>query len=155
MKIFNNAENMTKNFIAAAATEQEKESSSIMDKLKGIFYENKIIILEWYMVAATCYMSMISMNINMVGTAIAIGLVNTFIAAPITYALVYGNNQEDFPKQNLLKNIFKSILICSTMFGLYYIVNFNFFKTSIEPITFGIIYKTIDNIFSRIIKKWD
>lgn len=126
-----------------------------MSKVKGFFYKHRVILLKWYMVAATCYMAMVSMNINMVGTAIIIGLVNTFIVAPIVHALIYGNKEEEFPKQNLLKNIFKAILICFTMFALYYIVNFNFFKTSIEPITFGIIYMLIDYVFAKIIKTWN
>ncbi|MFI3230024.1 MAG: hypothetical protein R3Y29_00540 [bacterium] len=129
-------------------------SDKITSKLKSLFYQHRIVLLEWYLVASTCYMSMVSMNINMIGTAIAIGMVNTFIVAPISHALIYGNKEEEFPKQNLPKNIVKSIIVCSIMFGLYYVVNFNLFKTHIEPITFGIIYKLIDYAFLRVVKLW-
>lgn len=123
--------------------------------VKTFIDNNKIILLEWYMVAATCYLFMTGMNINMAGTAIAIGLVNTYVVAPISHALLLGNNEEEFPRQKLLKNIFKSFIVCSIMFFLYYLTNRFIFATKIEPITFGVIYKLIDIGFSKITNKWD
>lgn len=55
--------------------------------MKTIFNQIRIPLLEWYLVAATCYFMMIGLDQPILVVAIVLGFVHTYILDPIVYAL--------------------------------------------------------------------
>lgn len=109
----------------------------------------KIDILEAYIAAMMCFTCMSSFGMNWITTAIIIGVANTYLVGPVVKAFKMGNvTNDDILEVNhkvFLRNVGRAIVICTIIVGVYYVVNTYLFFTGVLPITFGILYKLIDN----------
>lgn len=121
--------------------------------LKRFFSKYKIELLEAYL-AASVWFFFSSMEWTWISIAVVIGFVNTYLLNPLIITFKFGNRSDYmmFKKSYIraFKNIGMALLICSIIVLLYGVVNKYLFATSVEPITFGILFKLIDMGLKRL-----
>ncbi|MFI3172824.1 MAG: hypothetical protein R3Y58_10755 [Eubacteriales bacterium] len=126
--------------------------------VKIFFRKYGVELLEGYLAAMACYLCMYTADWNIWVTAIIIGFVNSYLKTPVVNALHIGNADKDdifgIKHNKVIKNIFEALVICGIIYGMYYLVNLVLFATSVEPITFGVLYELIHIGISKIMKKW-
>ncbi|MFI3237055.1 MAG: hypothetical protein R3Y47_03380 [Lachnospiraceae bacterium] len=125
--------------------------------LKAFLKKYAVEIIEAYLAAAVCYICMYTMGASVWVVAVVIAFVDSYLKTPIVNALRVGNeaDQDIFRVKHLelLKKIVKSIIICAIIVFIYYVINTYAFSTSVEPITFGILYELLNIWIGKMIKK--
>lgn len=127
-----------------------------MDRFKSFIRRYGVELLEGYLAAMVCYLCMYTAGFNIWMTAVIIGMANTYLKIPVVNALQLGNTDSGdvlaIRKKIVLKNVGESLLICSLIFLLFYVVDTYFFTTVVEPISFGILYEGLHIIGVKAIK---